>query len=149
MQSGKPSKTSSALCKTAIRYYSSQFLTTKQLNDIEVILKFVSPSYFEHPDMYAYCDYLDYRARPRLYEIVIDKGLSQMHTLKYLGHEVVHLKQFYLNEIKYRAQKIVWKNEPIEESMAYDHLPWEIEARGYENELYRRFKSTWGYRNHG
>ena len=60
-----------------------------------------------------------------------------------LAHEMVHVKQFALGEMKdgISSAYTYWQGSQIsEEDNDYWDLPWEIEAHGREKGLFTRFK---------
>jgi hypothetical protein len=66
--------------------------------------------------------------------------------LQTLAHEIVHVKQYALGELREKLRNgqsdIIWKNRrwtPPEGQHEYWDCPWEIEAFGREYGLYKRF----------
>ena len=59
-----------------------------------------------------------------------------------LAHELVHVKQYSLNEMHdmSRTPNTKWKKVTVNEIKThYFDLPWEIEARGREEGMYVRY----------
>jgi hypothetical protein len=89
------------------------------------------------------CGWLDDNASPREFEIRINNTLKRKKTLLAIAHELVHVKQYALNEMRDRVRGPTfktWKKEFVdEEKVHYFDLPWEIEANGREEGLYARY----------
>lgn len=85
---------------------------------------------------------------PRIFVITIDKGslLDQNELLTSVAHEMVHVKQYALNELKqrdgymsYRRKRFYYSSASLAE---YYNFPWEIEAYGLEKGLYHGWKEN-------
>lgn len=83
----------------------------------------------------AYCGFCimndDNNNRPREFIIELNKQYDDDVLLSTLMHEMVHVKQYVRNELQIRYQPTVhrrWFGEPIDEEMAYEEMPWELEA---------------------
>ena len=65
--------------------------------------------------------------------------------LKTLAHELVHVKQYVLGELKSRDAGLLYKgiNHDPENLAEYFKLPYEIEAYGREKGLLCGFMMTW------
>jgi len=60
-----------------------------------------------------------------------------------LAHEMVHVKQFSLGDLKDGKPSTitVWQGVPFDEdTIDYWDTPWEVEAHGREKGLFARFK---------
>lgn len=80
----------------------------------------------------------DDRIPPREFTLKIRAGLSHTETLKTIAHEMIHVKQYAYNELN--EEMTVWQGERINgESIKYADQPWEIEAYGIGDILYREF----------
>lgn len=131
--------------KYATRYMSSLIMSKQLLKNITVYIEFVEN--FIDPEtkkqLHGDCGWLDDNASPREFEIRINNTLSKKKTLLALGHELVHVKQYALNEMRdvFRGPtNVKWKKEFInEDKINYYDLPWEIEAYGREIGLYMRY----------
>ena len=57
-----------------------------------------------------------------------------------LAHELTHVKQMALGELKHDHEGIIWTPRRLKEHVEYEadyyFCPWEIESRGYEQALY-------------
>ena len=96
---------------------------------------------------------------PRNFKIIIDPyrlekddwGRKLNHSewvskiLKTLGHEMVHVKQYVMNELTFKRKGMYWKNSLIG-SMTPDEYycsPHEVEAYGKELWLYLGYAKVW------
>ncbi len=101
------------------------------------------------------------RYRPRSFKIILDHHRMEtnemtgetrtdmewfVEILKTLAHELVHVKQYVLGELKSRDAGLVYKgiNHEAMNLMEYFELPYEIEAYGREKGLLYGFMVTWG-----
>jgi hypothetical protein len=101
------------------------------------------------------------RYRPRAFKIILDHHRMEknemtgenrtdmewfVEILKTLAHELVHVKQYVLGELKSRDAGLVYKgiNHEAMNLMEYFELPYEIEAYGREKGLLYGFMVTWG-----
>ena len=101
------------------------------------------------------------RYRPRSFKIILDHHRMEtnemtgetrtdmewfVEILKTLAHELVHVKQYVLGELKSRDAGLVYKgiNHDAMNLMEYFELPYEIEAYGREKGLLYGFMVTWG-----
>jgi len=100
------------------------------------------------------------RYRPRSFKIILDHHRMEknemtgeertdmewfVEILKTLAHELVHVKQYVLGELKTRDVGLVYKgiNHDAMNLMEYFELPYEIEAYGREKGLLYGFMVTW------
>lgn len=80
--------------------------------------------------------------KPREFQITIDPHLSRKSQLRTLAHELVHVKQFSMGEMRYtnKYELIKWYKQTLHcEETEYWDLPWEIEAFGREHGMYIRY----------
>lgn len=94
---------------------------------------------------YGFCIYEDSNVRPREFTIEIDKGMSDENIIKTIAHELVHVKQYVKGELKERYKPNhfhMWHDELIivNDDNFYD-VPWEVEARKLEQELFLLYES--------
>ena len=83
----------------------------------------------------ADCDH-----RPRDFEIEIHNRLDPKLYTETLLHELWHLYQHVKGDLKDKHQKRVWKGIDHSET-DYEDQPWEKEAHGMEEKLYREYNS--------
>ena len=148
-------------CKTAIfamaAYALSSLIPSKRLRDnlmIDIHLKHHSN---EGEAMLAEGTN---RYRPRAFKIILDHHRMEtnemtgetrtdmewfVEILKTLAHEIVHVKQYVLGELRSRDVGLLYKgiNHEAMNLMEYFELPYEIEAYGREKGLLYGFMVTW------
>jgi len=83
----------------------------------------------------ADCDH-----RPRDFEIEIHNRLDPKLYTETLLHELWHLYQHVKGDLKDKHQKRLWKGIDHSET-DYEDQPWEKEAHGMEEKLYREYNS--------
>ena len=100
------------------------------------------------------------RYRPRAFRIYLDHHRMEtnemtgetrtdmewfIEILKTLAHEIVHVKQYALGELKWRDAGLLYKgvNHEAMSLMEYFELPYEIEAYGREKGLLYGFLKVW------
>ena len=100
------------------------------------------------------------RYRPRAFKIILDHHRMEknemtgetrtdmewfVEILKTLAHEIVHVKQYVLGELKTRDVGLVYKgiNHNAMNLIEYFELPYEIEAYGREKGLLYGFLLMW------
>ena len=83
----------------------------------------------------ADCDH-----RPRDFEIEIHNRLDPKLYTETLLHELWHLYQHVRGDLKDKHQKRLWKGIDHSET-DYENQPWEKEAHGMEEKLYREYNS--------
>lgn len=86
------------------------------------------------------------------YTIALNSNRTLEECLKTLAHECVHVKQFALGELHYKAELTqrgrrqnikIWKNREIKRKK-YEKRAWEREARSKEGKLLKAFKRYYG-----
>ena len=148
-------------CKTAIfamtEYALSTLIPSKRLRDnlmIDIHMKHHSNEgeAMLHEDTNRY--------RPRAFRIYLDHHRMEknemtgeertdmewfVEILKTLAHELVHVKQYVLGELRSRDVGLLYKgiNHEAMNLMEYFELPYEIEAYGREKGLLYGFMVTW------
>ena len=100
------------------------------------------------------------RDRPRSFRVILDHHRMRINEitgeertdmewfaeiLKTLAHEIVHVKQYALGELKWRDAGLLYKgvNHEAMSLMEYFELPYEIEAYGREKGLLYGFLKVW------
>jgi len=100
------------------------------------------------------------RYRPRAFRVILDHHRMKtnemtgeertdmewfVEILKTLAHELVHVKQYVMDELKWRDAGLLYKgvNHNPENLMEYFELPYEIEAYGREKGLLYGFLKVW------
>ena len=80
------------------------------------------------------------------FHIILKRNTSYKKTLTTLIHELIHVKQYYLGELKTFSDNdylVEWKSvlynisiDDFKNINAYNNFPWEIEANLYETYFY-------------
>lgn len=135
------SKEQREISKSAVSFVLNKFCPIMQRRML-VLVRGVK-GLLDKTGEYGSCSYIDSSVDRRVFEIEIDKGLSLPVYIRTLMHELVHVKQYAKNEMKYLARShkyTKWHNEKIDtDSVDYWELPWEIEAHGREEGLTQQF----------
>ena len=88
--------------------------------------------------VYGYCTVLDCNYRPRTFEIELHTKMNPDLYLQTLFHELWHVYQHVMGNLKDKHGKRLWKGIDYTET-DYEDQPWEIEARMMEEVLYEYF----------
>lgn len=135
---GLRSKKLAKLYEQAFWCYLDQ-LFNKEPN-ISVVIEFV-----KNLGADAYCAPLVGGRYPKVFCLEIEKSLDKEETLKAIAHEMVHVRQFRSNQMKYIDDEVWWKGKlyPSRKKLnsveKYLRSPWELEAYTREIELYNNF----------
>lgn len=76
--------------------------------------------------------------RPREYAIELNRHCDDDLMLTTLMHEMVHIKQYLLNELQFREKPTChrkWMGNCVDEEADYYSLPWEVEAYDMQDKL--------------
>jgi hypothetical protein len=79
----------------------------------------------------GFCNPFDFDERsPREFELLLNRNLSKSEQLITIAHEMVHVKQFALNEWKvYDNDEYRWRGKKVRHPRKkHFNLPWEKEA---------------------
>lgn len=134
---GKNPKISKEEIRYATRWMASLILSKKMMGNVSVVVDFVSER-----GLKGSTECLDADYKPRNFKINVDPELSRRNQLLTLAHELVHVKQFAMGEMRYTryTELIKWHKQTIHnEQTEYWDLPWEIEAFGREFGMYIRY----------
>jgi hypothetical protein len=119
------------LSKKEIRHSVSFFgniLLGKRLSENVYVEVYNEP--FDLNDM-GFCNPFDFEERsPREFELLLNCRLSRPEQLLTIAHEMVHVKQFALNEFKvFDNYEYKWHGKKVRHPRKkHSHLPWEREA---------------------
>lgn len=126
--------------KWATEYYASKLMSKRMIESLDIKVK-LKPNLEDNVD--GSCSFADHDDGIRYFEIELDSVNSERQILLNLAHEMVHVKQFALGEMKdgISSAYTYWQGAQIsEEQVDYWDQPWEIEAHGREKGLFTRFK---------
>jgi len=93
------------------------------------------------------CIWEDRRTKAREFTIRLDSSNPLASLIETLGHEMVHVKQYALGELKDTSlESVIWLGEDYNcNDIHYYDWPWEIEAAGRETGLYVRYMEKFDY----
>ena len=129
------------LVREAAIYYLREFLSIKELNSINILIR-LRKDLYKKEKVKGDCIWEDDREDPSEFEITLDSSLRMSSLLRALAHECVHVKQYYLKELQDSARTNIthWKGKRHDtHKEKYWTLPWEIDAYGRETGLYEEF----------
>lgn len=141
---GKPKNLDKKIVRKAVKFYADTLMSSRLHKNIHLTLTFGK---LKDGDK-GYCDTHYEGLQVRVFDIKIDKTLSDYEILKTLAHEMVHLKQYAKDEhynYDRNPARHRFKGEIYEihnEDKEYWLSPWEVEAYGSEYGLFRAFKDT-------
>lgn len=123
---------SKRLCKDVVTWFVSKYLTRHKL-EIEILHRGLKR---EHT--LGYCDVIGEIYRPRSFLIELDTYMDKKDYVITLLHELCHVKQFVLGELKIKSCKRYYKGECVED-LEYLEQPHEIQAHLHEDILYQEY----------
>jgi hypothetical protein len=138
----QPSKVDPIMIFDSLVHYGETMMSKRLLKNIEIRVVGVK-GLIRRDKIDADCVWEDINIRPREFTIRIDSGMGKKRTLLALAHEMVHVKQYALGQLKdYLRDSSVcsWLDERHSKNDGgYFTWPWEVEAHGMESELYLGF----------
>lgn len=132
------------------RWSCKKLLHNKLYKQIELNIQLINPDQFLKDETFGYCEVDEY-AGPyaRVFTIGITTKFNMMRTLSVLAHEMVHLKQYAVGELRHcnKTGNLRWNRSDIVDNGNIDYwdLPWEIEAHGREKGLVYQWATLRGY----
>jgi hypothetical protein len=167
------------LIKQFATYTLARFLTPSQIKRLVIDIHFKDrkdlPDPTDKMDLTKYEAWMvpDMSSRRHFYITMANKAIRRngkcrltkyKKVLQYLAHELVHVKQYYLNEMKdvfdAKGEHIATKwmgvaypavslnsakcADPIKAEWAYYNSPWEVEAYGRTEGIYNMFHDEKG-----
>jgi hypothetical protein len=123
---------SKRLCEDVVCWFVSKYLPRHKL-EIEVLHRGMKREGF-----LGLCDVAGSTTRPREFLIEIDTHLDKETYVTVLLHELYHLKDFCLGNLKIKSSKRYFKGECIED-LEYWEQPSEILAHWNEKILYQEY----------
>ena len=99
-------------------------------------------------DAWGICDNHDVGIKPREFTILINNELTDTKdVVTTVAHEMVHVWQYATGKLRdYRLPVHRYENFLYDADMAYRDMPWEIEARQLEKDLYKIWKKNNKYK---
>lgn len=114
--------------------------------NVTVVIK-LKNNLYKRTKCFGFATWTDEEARSdrhREFEIELESNMGPVFMFRTIAHELVHVKQYARAELVHPAhygnyQK--WKGFMVNEHLVgYKNLPWEIEAKKLEVELYQMWK---------
>jgi hypothetical protein len=124
------------------RWSAHKLMTDRMASSLKVNIALIK-DLFLNQGMYGDIEPLDVDARrPKQFKIRIDASMAMRNMLTTVAHEMVHVKQYALEEMKGVSQRTSFipmtkfKGELYYDHMNYWEQPWELEAHGWERGLF-------------
>lgn len=130
----------------SIVFFAEKLLSKRMLRGISIKINFIK--HLKRKEKFeANCIWEDNNINPREFTINIDSGLNLTRLTQALAHEMAHVKQYAIGDMRdmmNNSSFVRWKREKIDmDAVDYWEHPWEIEAYGYEKCLGEMFKEYW------
>ena len=129
-------------------YFFEKVLFKRKLPSIRLNIELIHRLKYKE-DTEGDCIWEDRRTKPREFTIRLDSSNNLADLIETLAHEMVHVKQYALGEMKdsgISLDLVYWQNEEYDSSKVhYYDWPWEIEAAGRETGLYVRYMEEFEY----
>lgn len=122
------------LCEDIICWFVSKYLNRFT---IEIVVEHKN---LKNDGVLGYCGIIGSTYRPREFLIEIHNRLNGDDYIKILLHELHHVHQHIRGDLKNKKGINYWKGIDCSH-LNYEELPWEIDARKKEEELYEEYQS--------
>lgn len=142
---GKHKSVDTQTLKRAARFYANELLPPHIIKKLKLFIHFKT-----EPDENGFAIPRDVEYCPTRYYVGLDPALTHAKALRILAHEMIHVKQWALNEMrdcyvphvpdsKYRRFKSrkFYDWDPLDTT-----LPWEREAYRRESRLYEKLREA-------
>ena len=123
---------SKRLCKDVVCWFVSKHLPRHKL-EIEILHRGL-----KREQAFGYCDVAGRHYNPREFLIELDTHMDKETYITVLLHELIHLYDFCIGELKLKSSKRYYKGECMED-LEYWEQPHEIRAHYMEKVLYREY----------
>ena len=123
---------SKRLCKDVVCWFVSKHLPRHKL-EIEILHRGL-----KREQAFGYCDVAGRHYNPREFLIELDTHMDKETYITVLLHELIHLYDFCIGELKLKSSKKYYKGECMED-LEYWEQPHEIRAHYMEKILYREY----------
>lgn len=133
--------------KNEIRSLSSKALELMFKNKMKLLNKVYVTIIIDNEETkkekaYGLCSWTDQIHRPKRFRITLNDKVSKRFFRKTLLHELVHVKQYIMNELKdCHNGNVKWKKkiyEDTESYFEYVNTPWEKQAYAMSEKLYQK-----------
>jgi hypothetical protein len=122
-------KYSKSRCTNAVEWFIAKYLPRHK---IEININHRG---LIREGVYGWCTVTDCDWRPREFEIELHNRMNSDHYLQTLFHELWHVYQHVMGNLKDSRGKRLWRGIDHTET-DYENQPWEVEARQMEELLY-------------
>lgn len=126
---------SKRLCKDVVCWFVSKYLPRHKL-EIEVLHRGL-----KREKALGFCDVAGRHHNPREFLIEMDTYMDKDTYIRVLLHEMIHLYDFCIGELKLKSSKKYYKGECMED-IEYWEQKHEIRAHYMEKVLYREYMNT-------
>lgn len=131
-----PDKNFKPYVEEAVRFYAKELLPSNRIrNNCSILVRFT-----DKISEYGYASVKGYNRSKcaRKFLIEIHPGIGVRKILETLAHEMVHVKQYALNELN--ADLTSWCDKKVDSNnLEYWLQPWEIDAFGREPGLLYKY----------
>lgn len=143
-----PDKYDRDMVIAAGEFFLSKLVSKRLINNLNIEVNFVK-GMVKACKIDACMNWEDRLTKPREFSIDIDASMPIKKALTTLAHELVHVKQYAIGEMRDKKGAIVeWLGVKYDqEELDYWDHPWEIDAFGREAGLYVRFMKFYGEKN--
>ena len=138
------------LVKNAARWMLGYTLGNRLANNIDLHIRFEED--LKNTSIYATVTWEDNNHKPRVFDMEMCNYLTDRTMMRVLSHEIVHVRQYATGDLKDMANYAdycKWKNKLVKVEghgrVRYWDLPWEIQAREEEKEIFREWRNAHGY----
>ena len=122
------------VCEDVTTWFLNKFLPRHRL-DVRIVHRGLKREL-----VYGWCDFEDDYKRPRSFLIELQSFMNQEDYIQTLLHELVHLRQWVVGDLRQKRGKMYYGSTNVEE-LDYEDQPHEIEAREQEKILYLEYLS--------
>ena len=142
-------RVSKKIVKEAVQFFANQLMSPRIVATLDITVRFDFEFYKKHK-FSGEVEVIDDVFPPRMFNLNLDSCRPRIRMFELIAHEIVHVKQYAIGELKdeyvRNPHKVRFRNEyhymdePHEEGWDWDYdTPWEIEAYGREYGLTSRF----------
>lgn len=144
------SRKKNRLVKDAARWMMGYYLGNRLSSNIFLEINIIKD--LKDTNIYGSVLWSDSNIRPREFDMELCYYINDRTLFRILAHEIVHVKQYATGDLKDLTVKVnycKWKNDLIlaegRGSGSYFDLPWEKEARKYQEVIFNEWRKTHGY----
>jgi len=139
-----PTKIEKEFFEKCVLFMGKKLITSNHLSSLKVHLSFI-PGFIKEKNAFAKCypivtTWFTFTT-PKIYKIDIEAALSKKQHGISIAHESVHIQQMLYGVLKLPPyySKVSWGGYELDPSKPEEEQPYEIEALGRQEYLYRCF----------